>query len=358
MLGSFDFTKIIPPLLTWFENNRRILPWREEPTPYRVWISEIMLQQTRVQAVLPYFERFLKALPGVKELAECEEDRLLKLWEGLGYYNRAKNLKRAAEAVSEQYDGELPDDADALLRLPGIGPYTAGAILSIAYNNPYPAVDGNVMRILTRVSADPTDITKPAFRKEMEECLKPFYFQYPPSKLTQALMELGATVCAPNGAPHCLSCPWNWACLSHRNGEEEHYPVKAPKKARRVEMRTILLIRDGERFVLRKRPEKGLLAGLYELPGLSGHASKEEILSAVKQYGFSPLRLEELGQARHIFFHVEWDMTGYMIRIEETEKAPDGLFLVEIEESEKRFPVPSAFSYYMKSLQGENSGKR
>ncbi|MBQ7507633.1 MAG: A/G-specific adenine glycosylase, partial [Lachnospiraceae bacterium] len=344
-------------LLTWYPQTARLLPWRENPTPYRVWISEIMLQQTRVQAVLPYFNRFMNTLPDIQSLARVEEDRLLKLWEGLGYYNRARNLKKCAILLMEKHEGTLPRNFNSLLNLPGIGRYTAGAILSIAYNEPYPAVDGNVLRILTRLLALDTPIDGDPFKRSIEELLKAEYTRENASDLTQALMELGAVVCGPNQAPQCGNCPWEALCLAHKEGREEAFPVRAEKKPRRVEKRTILLIRDGERILLQKRPKKGLLAGLYEFPGETGFLKEKEALSVVEAMGFTPLHIEPAPKAKHLFSHVEWEMMGYLIRTAEMETAPEGKLLVELSQAGREFAIPSALRAYAEFL-GIKRGNR
>ena len=353
MITDFNLQILIEPLLNWFAGHARVLPWREEPTPYRVWVSEIMLQQTRVEAVKPYFERFTKRLPDVEALAECPEDELLKLWEGLGYYNRVRNMQKAAIQVMEAYGGKLPADYEELLKLKGIGSYTAGAIASIAYQIPVPAVDGNVFRILTRVAADDTDIMKPSFRtlleKELREVMQGMEM---PGAFNQALMELGATVCVPNGAPKCEECPLSGVCLAHQNGKEMDYPKKAQKKPRKIEKKTVLVIRDGSRAAIRKRPAKGLLAGLYELPNLSGWLSQDEVLDWLKQEGLSPIRIRRLSDAKHIFSHIEWHMTGYVVLVEELENdsGKDMLF-IEPKRTEEEYPIPAAFSAYTAYLQ-------
>ena len=268
---SLDFLyKTLPEILIpWYFKHARDLPWRKDREPYHVWLSEIMLQQTRVEAVKGYYTRFLKEFPTIADLAEADEDRLLKLWEGLGYYNRVRNMQKAAIQVMEEHGGKLPADYEKLLKLKGIGSYTAGAIASIAYQIPVPAVDGNVFRILTRVAADDTDIMKPSFRtlleKELREVMQGMEM---PGAFNQALMELGATVCVPNGAPLCEQCPWNSLCLARKEGRIAELPVRTKAKARRIEKRTVLVIRDNDKVAIRKRPEKGLLAGLYELPNV------------------------------------------------------------------------------------------
>lgn len=365
MLQDFELEKMVEPLLLWYVKNARTLPWREDATPYRVWISEIMLQQTRVEAVKPYFARFIKRLPDVAALASCPEDELLKLWEGLGYYNRVRNMKEAAIQVMEHHDGRLPADYEELLQLKGIGHYTAGAIASIAYGIGAPAVDGNVLRILTRLTGDDTDIMKQSFRNSVEqalfalyaaileepgrllseECLDALPGKNIPGTLNQALMELGATVCVPNGAPCCEKCPWQEMCTARLSNRIEELPVKSKAKARRIEERTVFILRDGERVAIRKRPKKGLLAGLYELPNVEGHLTQDEVLAAVKQMGFSPIRIQPLADAKHIFSHIEWQMKGYAILVEEKEEPAD-ILLVEAEDAMRRYAIPSAFVAY------------
>ncbi|MCR5503513.1 MAG: A/G-specific adenine glycosylase, partial [Lachnospiraceae bacterium] len=271
MIKDVPFGLLTEPLLSWYFENARELPWRSDPSPYRVWISEIMLQQTRVEAVRPYFERFIRELPGIAELSRCPEDRLLKLWEGLGYYSRARSLKETAVRIMEEYDGRMPEEYEELLSLKGIGPYTAGAISSIAFGKRAAAVDGNVFRIVTRLGKDDTDITKPSFRKEITELLCEAMPEGNCGAFNQALMDLGATVCVPNGEPKCGECPVREFCLARKDHSECAYPVKPEKKKRRIEEKTVLLIRDGKRIILQKRPDKGLLAGMYEFPNAAGH---------------------------------------------------------------------------------------
>lgn len=261
--------RIVAPLLEWYPENKRVLPWREQKNPYYIWVSEIMLQQTRVEAVKPYFERFTKALPDILALAVCSEAQLLKLWEGLGYYNRVRNMQKAAKQMIEKYQGELPPDYDALKGLSGIGSYTAGAIASIAYEIPVPAVDGNVLRVITRITADEADIMKQSTKKRIEEQLKKVMPVGHSGDLNQALMELGATVCVPNGVPRCGVCPLYGLCEARKQEKVNIIPVKAKVKPRRIEDKTVLIILDGERVAIRKRPARGLLAGLYEFPNIS-----------------------------------------------------------------------------------------
>lgn len=369
MLKDFDLLQTAEPLLTWFLDHARALPWREEPAPYRVWVSEIMLQQTRVEAVKPYFERFIKALPDIGALASCPEDELMKLWEGLGYYNRVRNMQKAAIEVMERYDGVLPADYESLLTLKGIGHYTAGAIASIAYGIAVPAVDGNVFRVITRLTADNTDIMKQSFRNEVEAALLAMMKELKvpesirsavrdgnvPGAFNQALMELGATVCVPNGAPLCGECPWKGICRAKSEGLISALPVKTKAKARKVEKRTVLIIREGDRVAIRKRPKKGLLAGLYELPNVEGELTPEEALAFVKDLRFAPIRIRKLEDATHIFSHIEWRMCGYAVRVEEAgfdETDYDGaqmskeLIFVDAEDARERYAIPAAFAAY------------
>ena len=334
-------------LLRWYAGNRRELPWRQDPTPYRVWISEIMLQQTRIEAVKGYFDRFLAALPDLRALAEAEEDVVLKLWEGLGYYSRARNLHRAAKLCTEQYGGELPGDYDALLALPGIGPYTAGAVGSIAFGLAVPAVDGNVLRVVTRILADAGCIGDTAVKNRLTQLLRDVMPAEAPGEFNEALMELGERICIPNGEPLCGSCPAAAYCLAHESGEEELYPVRPAKKARRVEQHTVLVISAGDRFAIRRRPEKGLLAGLYELPSLPGHVSRQEMAAWIAERT-DKYELRELPPARHIFSHVEWEMTGW--RISTPREWGGDWFFADAQEIRETYSLPAAFRAYREEI--------
>lgn len=346
ILSSLD--RIAEPLLAWYDRGRRILPWRESPTPYHVWISEIMLQQTRVEAVKPYYDRFMKALPDIQSLAGVEEERLLKLWEGLGYYNRARNLKKAAEKIVTDYDGKMPGEYEELIKLPGIGSYTAGAVSSIAFHHAVPAVDGNVLRILARLRMDERDILDAKVKKEIESELAEAMPPERPGDFNQALMELGAVVCVPNGAPKCEGCPWSAFCEAKKEGRIMEFPHKAPKKPRRIEKKTILIIRDADKIALHKRADKGLLAGMYEFPSMEGEHTKEQVLTYLKTLGVAPLRIKKLPASKHIFTHKEWHMTGYAVRVDELERMQPNkdLLFVTQDEIEKDYPIPSAFAAY------------
>lgn len=355
VLDSLDL--IVQPLLAWYDAGRRILPWREDPTPYHVWLSEIMLQQTRVEAVKPYYDRFLQYLPDIESLAAVEEEQLLKLWEGLGYYNRARNLKKSAMKIMAEYGGEMPGEYEQLTGLAGIGSYTAGAIASIAFQKPVPAVDGNVMRILTRLRLDDRDILDVRVRKSIEEELRAVIPQDRPGDFNQALMELGAMVCIPNGSPKCEECPWHGLCQARIQNRIADYPKKAPKKARKIEKKTIMVILDEHYVALHKRAARGLLAGMYEFPMLEGHKSEEEVLEYLRQSGMSPLRIQKLEPSKHIFTHKEWHMIGYQVRVDELIKAETGrqfhtdedrhdYIFIDPAETKSRYPIPSAFAAY------------
>lgn len=350
-----DLAAIVPPLMRWYHVNRRILPWREDPTPYHVWLSEIMLQQTRVEAVKPYYERFLASAPDIASLAALPEEELLKLWEGLGYYSRVRNLQKAAVTVMERYAGELPSDYEELQKLSGIGSYTAGAISSIAYGKCAPAVDGNVLRIVARLRTEKRSASDPSFKKELEGEVPRILPEKEPGLFNQAMMDLGATVCLPNGTPKCEECPIAFFCRAKEEGKTTEYPVKEKKKPRRQEKKTVLVLTDETRTVLHKRPEKGLLAGLYEFPALDGTQSRKAVLEYLKEQGIIPLKIEPLGEAKHIFSHVEWHMTGYRLQLDSLAKMDEALkkagwMLIEKREIEDRYPLPSAFGYYADCL--------
>lgn len=344
---------IVTPLLLWYERNKRILPWREDKDPYRVWVSEIMLQQTRVEAVKPYFDRFMKELPDAAHLAAAGEERLLKLWEGLGYYNRVRNMQKAAAIIMEDYGGSFPKDYEALVKLPGIGDYTAGAISSISFEKCVPAVDGNVLRILSRLLLYEEDVLSLKAKKEAKKALEPLMPKRRCGDFNQALMELGATVCVPNGAPHCIQCPWKALCLAHKEECWQDYPRKSAKKPRKIEEKTVLIVGDAERILLHKRPPKGLLAGMYELPSIDGYEDEAAVIKEVRRMGFSPLRIWRSGEAKHIFTHKEWHMKGYGILVEPVDFMPGSFYkedrdyvMVSREETMQAYPIPSAFSAF------------
>ena len=336
------------PLLDWYRENARDLPWRHTVDPYPIWVSEIMLQQTRVAAVLGYYARFLAAFPTVEALAAAPQEQLMKLWEGLGYYSRARNLQKAAKLIAEQ--GSFPRSYQGLLQLPGIGDYTASAIASAAFALPQAAVDGNVLRVVARLCDCPADIGDPRTKKAVRAAVQAVF----PEKeadiriFNQATMELGATVCVPHGPARCECCPARDICLARERGTVESLPVKAPKKPRRREQKTVfLLLREGE-LALRQRPGKGLLAGLWEFPNVEGHLQPEEAAEQLAAWGLVPREWRNRLVAKHIFTHVEWEMLGYTVEVRG--EGPEA-FLWTGKEGLLAHAVPSAFArYYEEAL--------
>ena len=345
---SERLVEVYKPLMAWYEAHARILPWRENPEAYAVWISEIMLQQTRVEAVKPYFERFMGALPTVQDLAVVDDDVLMKLWEGLGYYNRARNLKKAAGVIVDQHGGVVPADFEQLLELPGIGRYTAGAVASIAYGIPAPAVDGNVLRVISRLLASHDDILKDAVKKRFEKELGAVMPQDDASRYNQALIEIGALVCVPNGQPKCQECPLYSLCLARKKDLISEIPVKTPKKKRRLEDMTVLLLTYKNQIALRKREDAGLLAGLYELPNCEGHIGKDDIVNIFGLENCRVADIEKLPDQKHIFTHVEWHMDGY--RIELDSPLPPEYIPADRDAMDEEYPLPTAFAKYKKLI--------
>ena len=332
-----------PNLLAWYRRNARTLPWRETCDPYRIWVSEIMLQQTRVAAVLGYYERFLAAFPTVETLAAAPEEHLMKLWEGLGYYSRARNLQKAAKVVAER--GSFPDTYEGLLELPGVGEYTAAAIGAAAFGLREAAVDGNVLRVVARLTDCHDDVLDAKVKRKFREILGDAL----PAEdadirvFSQAVMELGATVCVPNGAPKCEACPVRELCLGHERGTAEALPVKRAKKARRAEEMTVFVLLRQGKVALRKRGEEGLLAGLWEFPHVAGALDEKGAAAAVRAMGLEPKEWKNRLTAKHIFTHVEWHMTGYTLEVDGD--GPQEWVWAGAEGFAER-AVPSAFARY------------
>ena len=331
------------PLLAWFRTNKRDLPWRRDREPYHVWLSEIMLQQTRVEAVKAYYLRFLEAAPDVETLAALPEDALLKLWEGLGYYNRARNLQKCARRLSEQ-GGAFPGTKAELLTLPGIGDYTAGAIASICFEEPAAAVDGNVLRVCARLLDDDRPVDTPAYKKELDAALSAVYPKGRCGDFTQSLMELGATVCVPNGAPHCDVCPLRELCRARRAGTMLQLPVKLPKRAKRTEQRTVFLLCCGDRIAMRKRPENGLLAGLWELPNTDRLLDEAAVGTWATEQRLGDTELRSARDGRHIFTHIVWEMRCYTLTCE---TAVPQFTWVTAEQLQGSFSLPTAFRQFI-----------
>ena len=334
-------------LLRWYDVHRRTLPWRGTRDPYQVWVSEIMLQQTRVAAVLPYYKRWMEALPDVAALAAVEEAQLMKLWEGLGYYSRARNLQRAAQTIMADHGGRFPDTFAGLRALPGIGDYTAGAVASIAFGRRVPAVDGNVLRIAARLAASGEDILSPGGRRMFTAAAAELVPADRPGDFNQALMDLGATVCLPNGRPDCESCPLADLCAAHALGQETDFPVKRKKAERRREELTVyVLLREGQ-VALRRREESGLLAGLWEFPHCPGARSEEEAALPLGEWGLTPIQWRRRIAAKHVFTHVEWHMTGYVVEVR-----GDGEDLTWVDRAGlEGLALPSAFIKYRKAAE-------
>ncbi len=374
----------VKKLLYWYKSNKRTLPWRDVSDPYCTWLSEIMLQQTRVEAVKRYYERFLHVFPTIASLAAAKEDEYLKLWEGLGYYSRVRNLHKGAVQIMHEFGGSMPEKYDEIIRIAGIGPYTAAAIASIAFGEKIPAIDGNLLRIFSRLTKNDTDIKSTQCKRDSFAFFNGMMnaaegdadiqcdFTNPFGDMNQALMDLGATVCVPNGRPQCEVCPIQKMCMANLTDTTMSYPVTTKKKARKIEKKTVLIIRDGGKIALSKRQSKGLLAGMYEFPNANGYMTLDQAVKKAQSYGFSPLVAKECGESRHIFSHKEWHMIGYEIVCDELEprentyavENPEAdflrdasdetknehIFLAKISEIEEKYSIPSAFSHFRKSI--------
>jgi len=338
--------QITMPLLGWYHENSRCLPWRENQEPYRVWVSEIMLQQTRVEAVVPYYERFMERFPTIASLAACEDEELLKYWEGLGYYSRARNLKKAAQVICERYQGRFPENYEEILALPGIGTYTAGAVASIAFEQAKAAVDGNVLRVVARLTQDSHDIMDATFRSQITEELEEIYPPEGRGDFTQSLMELGAVVCVPNGQPKCGECPLRSLCGAYSSKTQLQYPVKRKKAARRIEQKTVLVLRFQDRTAIRKRRNKGILSGMWELPNAEGILSEEQVQQWLAERALIVKEINALvsgnKQFKHVFTHIEWHMTCWSV-ICENEGSDDDLIWATDEQMKNEIALPTAF---------------
>lgn len=339
--------QLVEYLITWYPEHARNLPWRRDREPYHVWLSEIMLQQTRVEAVKDYYKRFLTELPNIRALAEVEEDRLLKLWEGLGYYNRARNLKKAAITIMESYGGTFPQTYEEIRGLSGIGDYTAGAIGSICFDLPTPAVDGNVLRVYTRVMEDSSNIDKQSTKNKIRQELSTIYPKGNCGTFTQSLMELGATVCLPNGAPKCQECPLSSICGANKNDAWQMYPVRDEKKSRKKEEKTVFILQCGDKVAVQKRKSKGLLAGLWEFPNVEGSLTEQQAADVATEWQTNPQAMQMNYNYTHIFSHVEWRMTAYYMACQRL----SGSFIwVNMEELETVVAIPSAFRPFLEVL--------
>ena len=340
-----ELDKLPGVLLPWYREHKRDLPWRADREPYHIWVSEIMLQQTRVEAVKGYYARFLAALPDIAALAACDDDELHKLWEGLGYYSRVRNLKKAAQVIMERHGGVFPSDYDAVRALPGIGDYTAGAVCSIAFGLPTPAVDGNVLRVLSRLRADAEAIDLSAVKKRVQKELSEIYPSDCPGEFTQALMELGATLCGPNWEPRCGECPCRECCKGREDWKQ--YPVKLPKKEKKQENRTVFLLHCGEKWAIEKRPDRGLLAGLWQFPNETGHLTAREAVAWAEEKGLHPRNVEKSLDRHHIFTHIRWDLRGWFLEVE----TPAGDFTwLTLDEIDEQAALPTAFRQFREEI--------
>ena len=341
------YSQLPAALLPWYDANKRDLPWRKDRNPYHIWLSEIMLQQTRVEAVKGYYARFLSAIPTVNALAVADDDQLHKLWEGLGYYSRVRNLKKAAQVIVENHNGIFPGEYDEVLALPGIGEYTAGAICSIAFGLPTPAVDGNVLRVAARLTDDATPIDIPVYKRSVQNALAKIYPRKA-GEFTQALMELGATICGPNRKPDCAKCPCNTFCLGHQNGTAENLPVRLPKKQRRQEDKTVFILSCDGFYALEKREEKGLLAGLWQFPNVTGKLETTDALQTVENLGLQPKEIYRQVDRKHIFTHIQWNMRG--VYLEVREKTGDLMWFTK-EQITNEAALPTAFRQFWEEIE-------
>lgn len=338
---------IVTPLLTWYNQNARLLPWRESTDPYRVWISEIMLQQTQVDTVIPYYRRFLQQVPNIKTLAEMDELQLLKLWEGLGYYSRARNLQKTAKIVMEKYGGCFPTELQDILALPGIGTYTAGAIASICFEQAVPAVDGNVLRVVARLTDSDDDIALPQVKKDITDMLRTVYPDARRGDFTQSLMELGATVCLPNGQPKCECCPVCALCHAFAQGTQLSLPVKEKKKPRKKEEKTVFILLCEDKLAIRQRENDRLLGGLWELPNKAGNLSAEQAEQVLHEWGLTDVALKNGQHKKHIFTHIEWHMSSYIITCG---NMPETFTWVTKESLNTEIAMPSAFLAFLSAM--------
>lgn len=338
--------KLPEALLPWYDENKRDLPWRRDREPYHVWLSEIMLQQTRVEAVKGYYARFLETLPTIQMLSACDDDLLHKLWEGLGYYSRVRNLKKAAIEIMEVHGGKFPETYKAVRGLPGIGDYTAGAVCSICFDMPTPAVDGNVLRVVSRLTENETPIDLPAYKTEVRERLEQVY----PDRagdFTQALMELGATLCGPNWKPRCEECPCRDFCGGALHGTAEQFPVRLPKKGKRLEEKTVFILSCDGRYALQKRPGKGLLAGLWQFPNVDTKLEAKDALSVIEGMGLHPREILRQVERKHIFTHIQWEMCGIYMEVAE---CAGGFTWLTAEEIRADVALPTAFRQFWEEV--------
>lgn len=351
ILQSFDIHGFQKSLIEWYQDNKRDLPWRYDQDPYKVWVSEVMLQQTQVDTVIPYFQQFMSKYPTVHDLAYADEQDVLKTWEGLGYYSRARNLQNAVREVVASYGGEVPDDPKKLGSLKGVGPYTKGAILSIAFDQPQPAVDGNVMRVLSRVLKIDDDIAQPKVKKQFERYAGELISHEDPSSFNQGIMELGALVCTPK-EPMCMFCPVQEYCRAFQDGMEQDLPVKSKGKKQKKVNYTVLLIRNAkDEYLIEKRPNDGLLANMWQFPMVpvdeigKDHAENWFQL----EYGIDVELLSKQGNLKHVFSHIIWQLEIVRARTKSDQTADERLQFVHRDDLDQ-YPFPVSHQKMMSYL--------
>lgn len=353
IFSDINIPSIAKALLTWFAENKRDLPFRHadgqgHKDPYAIWISEIMAQQTQIDTLLPYYERFIHQFPDVATLAAAEEDAVLKAWEGLGYYSRARNLRKAAQTIQSDFNGRFPAAYADILSLPGIGPYTAGAIASIAFGLLVPAVDGNVMRVITRLADWPIDIAGSDTKKKIGAVVTDLMSEESPGDFNEALMELGALVCTP-AAPACLLCPWRDHCRALACGHTESLPVKTKRVRRRTLTMAVALVTDMRgRLLIEKRPTEGLLAGLWGLPIVEADDNAVPLDVALGARLGQPMQGFYLGEAKHVFTHRTWRMRVYRYTVG---AFPDGCVAADRDALRRTYALPTAFAKLLPLLE-------
>ncbi len=339
-----DLQRIVSPLLEWFDKNKSDLPWRKDRLPYHVWISEIMLQQTRIEAVKRYYARFVSELPDIKSLSEVSDERLLKLWEGLGYYSRAKNLKKSAQTIMKEYNGQFPRTYSEIITLSGIGEYTAGAVASICFNEKVTAVDGNVLRVVARLCGSRKNVLLPEVKKDTQEKLQKILPEQS-GNFNEALMELGEKICIAKGIPQCQHCPIVSYCKAFADNLAAEIPVRIKPFRRKKEEKTVLLLTDTQHNIaIEKRPSDGLLSEMYQFPNLDGFYSEEDLRPILKERQIEFTDITFFRTAKHIFTHIEWHMKSYRINV--TQQTASFLW-VSPEELTEKYPLPTAFKLFL-----------
>ncbi|MFC4401497.1 A/G-specific adenine glycosylase [Gracilibacillus xinjiangensis] len=351
ILITINIPQFRDDLINWFEEEQRDLPWRKNQDPYRVWVSEIMLQQTKVETVIPYFQRFISNFPTIEALASADEQEVLKSWEGLGYYSRIRNLQSAVKEVVEKYDAKIPEDPDKFGNLKGVGPYTTGAVLSIAYDMPEPAVDGNVMRVLSRILVIQEDIAKAKTRKIFEQAVRQLISHNNPSAFNQGLMELGALICTPRN-PSCLLCPVQEHCIAYKKGIEKTLPVKTKKTKQKQKTYFVLVLEDNKaNYLLEQRPAEGLLAQMWQFPMVETKEVSENLLIPFikERYHTDCQTIEYLQPIKHVFSHITWELNVLKIKCDKVKALNHHQRMLSIEEIGD-YPLPVSHQKVYKQI--------